>query len=102
MPLLVLCDPGCAATVGVSQPAGASVADGCPSTGHAPVITASSNTRAEGYVRVIVFSSGERVCPKHIPHRRDGACSAAPDVSTPPTGGWVERGPRRQPVPLRV
>jgi hypothetical protein len=35
----------------------ASVADYCAIAGHAAAITPSSNTRAEGHVRVIVSSS---------------------------------------------
>src|SRR4029453_13028104 len=73
MPLLVLCDPGFAASVGVSKPAGASVADCCAIAGHAMAITPSSNTRVEGPVRIIVSSSEKWVCPRRVPRRREGA-----------------------------
>src|SRR5262249_7804220 len=91
MPLLVLCDPGCAASVGVSKPAGASVADGCPSTGHAPVITANSNTRAEGYVWGSSCSPPEQG-PARTTSRTDGMVPGRQVVTSlprRPAVGWI-------------
>src|SRR5215475_120057 len=73
MPLLVLCDPGFAASVGVSKPAGASAADCCALARHAPVIPPSRHRRAAILLHVIVSSSEEWLCPRRVPRRQEGA-----------------------------
>src|SRR4029077_19909513 len=98
MPLLVLCDPGFAASVGVSKPAGASVAGGCAIAGHAAASTPSSNTRAEWHVRVIVSSSERWVCSKRVSRRQEGARSRQllASLPPPPRFGWVRPRERRR------
>jgi hypothetical protein len=55
IPLLLLYDPGLWASVGVSKPAGASVAGCCAIPANPTAITPSSNTRTETHLCIIAF-----------------------------------------------
>ena len=55
IPSLLLYDPGLWASVGVSKPAGASVAGCCAVPTDPAAITPRSNTRTEAHLRIIAF-----------------------------------------------